>query len=96
ARFRDHVRWARDLATRVEAHPRLVLVAPTVFPLVSLAHVEGPEATRALVAACDATDDVAVTPSELAGGPYLRISVGQTSTTAAHVERVWQVILDAA
>lgn len=96
ARFRQHVAWARDLAARVEAHPRLQLVAPTVFPLVSLAHVDGPEATRALVDACDQAGDVAVTASETDGAPYLRISVGQTYTAAAHVERVWQVVLDAA
>ena len=96
ARFRDHVRWARDLAARVQAHPRLQLVAPTVFPLVSLAHVDGAEATRRLVAACDATDDVAVTASELDGQPYLRISIGQLYTTAAHVERAWEVVLGAA
>jgi aromatic-L-amino-acid decarboxylase len=95
-RFRDHVRWARDLAARVEAHPRLHLVAPTVFPLVNLAHDDGPDATRRLVAACDAAGDVAVTASELHGAPYLRISVGQLYTDTRHVERVWQVIADAA
>jgi aromatic-L-amino-acid decarboxylase len=96
ARFRQHVVWAHDLAARVEAHPRLHLVAPTVFPLVSLAHVDGPEATRALVAACDATDDVAVTASELDGAPYLRVAIGQLYTTPRHVDRAWEVVSGAA
>ena len=96
ARFRQHVQWANELAARVEDHPRLRLVAPTVFPLVSLAHVDGAEATRRLVAACDATDDVAVTASELGGEPYLRVSIGQLYTTAADVDRAWDTIAGAA
>lgn len=96
ARFRDHLAWAHDLAARVEAHPSLRLVAPTVFPLVSLAHVDGADATRRLVAACDATDDVAVTASLLDDEPYLRVSIGQLYTTPAHVDRAWQVISGAA
>ncbi len=96
ARFRQHVAWAHDLAGRVEDHPRLRLVAPTVFPLVSLAHVDGPEATRRLVAACDAEPDVAVTASELDGRPYLRVSIGQLYTTADDVDRAWRTISGAA
>lgn len=92
ARLRQHLDWARDLAARVEAHDRLRLVAPTVYPLVSLAHVDGPDATRALLAACDATDDVAVTASELDEQPYLRIAIGSLHTTQADVDRAWQVI----
>jgi aromatic-L-amino-acid decarboxylase len=96
ARFREHVAWAHDLAARVELHPSLRLVAPTVFPLVSLAHVDGADATRRLVAACDATDDVAVTASLLDDEPYLRVSIGQLYTTAADVDRAWDVISGAA
>lgn len=94
-RLRQHVDWAHDLDARVRAHPRLQLVAPTVFPLVSLAHVDGSQATRALVAACDAAGDVAVTAAELDGRPYLRVAVGSVTTTDADVERGWQVLDDA-
>lgn len=95
ARFRQHLHWAQDLAGRVESHPRLVLVAPTTFPLVSLAHVDGAEATRALVEACNTAGDLAVTAAEKDGEPYLRLAIGSINTTQADVERLWQVIDDA-
>ena len=47
--IRTHVAWARELAERIDAHPRLTTIAPTPFALVSFAHVDGNEATDALV-----------------------------------------------
>ncbi len=95
-RFREHLRLARELAARVAAHDRLALFAPAPFGLVCVVHADGDEATRAMIAAVERAPDLAVTASEHDGRAYLRLSVGQTTTSAAHVDRLWDVLAAAA
>jgi aromatic-L-amino-acid decarboxylase len=90
--LREHMALARDLGRRVEAHPRLELVAPVSFALVCFRHVDGDEATDALAAAINAHPDLYVTPSVVAGRRFIRVSIGQTRTTAEDVERLWRSI----
>ena len=52
---RSHTLHAAELAGRVRAHPKLVLAAPPALNLVCLRHVDGDDATRALMAALNAT-----------------------------------------
>lgn len=89
---REHVRLARELAGRLEADPRFVLVAPVPFALVTFRHVGGDEATERLAAALNATGEVAVTPSHGGGHAYIRVSVGQLGTRRRHVERLWELL----
>ena len=91
-RIGEHVAWARDLAERVEAHPSLELIAPTHFALVSFRHTDGDEATDALAAAVNATGTLYVTPSTVDGRRFIRVSVGQTNTSPADLERLWSVL----
>jgi aromatic-L-amino-acid decarboxylase len=95
--LRDHLAWAAWLTDQVAAHPRLELVAPTTFGLVSLAHVDGDEATAAITSGLNDTHEVAVTGSvlhgeDLPGGEraYLRLSVGSMLTERADVEDLWR------
>jgi aromatic-L-amino-acid decarboxylase len=88
----EHVRLAAELSARVDAHPRLQRVAPTHFALVSFAHVDGDEATTALAKAVNATGTLYVTPSVVDGRQFIRVSIGQTHTTAADVDRLWSVL----
>jgi aromatic-L-amino-acid decarboxylase len=97
--LRDHVAWAAWLDEQVAAHPRLELVAPTVFGLVSLAHLDGDGATRQLTADLNAARDVAVTGSVLHadhlpddGRAFLRVSIGSMTTEFHDVEHVWHRI----
>lgn len=90
---REHVGLARELTRRVTAHPSLELVAPTLFGLVSFRHTDGDQATDGLAAAINDTGWAYVTPSTLAGRRFIRVSIGQTSTTAGHVDRLWDVIV---
>ena len=55
-------------------------------------HVDGDEATDALAAAINAHPDLYVTPSVVAGRRFIRVSIGQTRTTAEDVERLWRSI----
>lgn len=97
--LRDHVAWAAWLDEQVAAHPRLELVAPTLFGLVSLAHLDGDEATRELTEQLNAARDVAVTGSVLHadhlptdGRAFLRVSIGSMTTEFRDVEHVWNRI----
>ncbi len=90
--IRTHVLWARSLSRRVAEHPRLRLVAPTSFALVSLAHADGDDATLTLADAVNSTGHFYVTASEARGRAYLRLSVGSTWTTRAHVDDLWDSI----
>ncbi len=90
--IRRHVAWAHELEERVRAHDRLALVAPTPFALVCFRHVDGDAATRQVAAAINARGDMLVTPSEIDGAAFVRVSVGATPTERRHVEALWRVI----
>ena len=96
AMVRAHVSWAAELGERVAAHPRLDLVAPVVLGLVSLAHVDGDEATDALQAAVESDGRFHLTASVLDGRRYLRVSIGTTTTTEATVQELWRLVEAAA
>jgi aromatic-L-amino-acid decarboxylase len=96
AHIRRHIAWARQLEDRVRAHDRLTLVAPTPFALVTFRHVDGNAATRAVADAVNDRDDLFVTPSEIDGTAFVRVSVGATPTEQRHVDALWDVIAAAA
>jgi aromatic-L-amino-acid/L-tryptophan decarboxylase len=93
---REHVALAQELGRRIDAHPALERIAPVSFALVCLRHVDGNAATDALADAVNATGTLHVTPSAVGDRRFVRISVGQTHTTAEDVERLWTVIEAAA
>jgi aromatic-L-amino-acid decarboxylase len=90
--IREHVRLANGLAERLAADDRFELVAPVSFALVCFRLVAGNEATDRLAAAINATGTAFVTPSTVDGRSFIRVSVGQTSTEARHVEALWAAI----
>jgi len=85
AHIRAHVAAAADLADRVAANPRLELAAPLSLGLVCLRHVDGDEATAALMAAVNASGRAFCTHTRLADRYVMRVAVGGTWTTATHV-----------
>jgi aromatic-L-amino-acid decarboxylase len=89
---REHVALAQEIGRRVDAHPALELVAPVSFALVCFRHAGGNDPTDALAAAVNADGSVHVTPSVVDNVHFIRVSVGQTNTTAADVDRLWSVI----
>lgn len=93
--IRSHVRLAAELSARVEAHPQLELIAPTVFGLVSFAHVDGDAATRRIVEAVNATRTAYVQPSTLNDRLFVRVSIGSTLTSDEHVAALWGTIDEA-
>src|SRR4051794_20737455 len=90
--LREHVALAEELGRRVEDHPQLELMAPVSFALVCLRHRDGNAATDALADAINAEPSLYVTPSTVGETRYVRVSIGQTRTTAADVERLWGAV----
>jgi len=93
---REHHRLATDLAARVERHSSLELIAPTPFGLVSFRHVDGDGATNALATAINQSGWAHVSPSTIEDRRFVRVSIGQTYTTAEHVDRLWDLIQSSA
>lgn len=91
---REHVRLARLLADRVLDDPRFELAAPPALNLVCLrvAGDDGDARTSALADAVNASGAALVTTTVLDDRPVLRICVGQTWTTEAHVDALWELI----
>jgi aromatic-L-amino-acid/L-tryptophan decarboxylase len=88
----EHLDLASALSDRVDAHPALERIAPTHFALVSFRHRDGDARTDELAAAINGTGTLYVTPSTVEAGRFVRVSIGQTATTRADVERLWAVI----
>jgi aromatic-L-amino-acid decarboxylase len=96
AMVRDHVALADQFAAWVEMDDRFELFAPHPFGLVCFTQVGGTDVTRRLADDLNASGDVAVTPSEIDGTWFIRVSIGQTRTSKRHVEKLWNLIDDLA
>lgn len=90
--IRNHIALADGLADRIDSDARFELFAPHPFGLVCFTHMDGNDATRELADGLNATGSVSVTPSEINGTAFIRVSIGQTNTTAEHVDALWDVI----
>ena len=90
--IREHIRLAQHLATRLNDDARFEIVAPTPFSLVCFRHVDGDEATDALVTSLNDSGEVYLTPTTLDGRRVIRVSIGQSHTENRHVDRLWELI----
>ena len=91
---REHVRLGRLVADRVLDDPRFEFAAPPALNLVCL-RLSGADAdarTSALIGAVNGSGEALVTPTVLAGRPAMRICVGQTWTTEAEVDALWELL----
>ncbi len=89
----EHILWADWVADQVRSSPHLQLVTKPVLSLVCMQHIDGPDATRALVSRVNATGHSTVTGSILPDGtPFLRVAIGQANTRFHDVERLWAVL----
>ena len=86
---RRHVELAAGLVDWVEADERFVLAAPPRLGLVCLRHVDGDDATQALLDAVNASGEQYLTHTRLDGRLVIRVSIGQTHTEERHVRALW-------
>ncbi len=89
---RDHLAWARELDRALRDHPAYEVIAPTVFGLVSFRHLDGDEATDALVEHLNADGSRLVLGSVVDGRRYVRVSIGAERTRPADVAALWDAI----
>jgi len=87
-----HVDLARDLAGRLRADGRFDVPLPVPLNLVCFAHRDGDGATERLLADLNATGRVGLSHTRIDDRFLIRVSVGQTGTTAAHLDHLWTLI----
>jgi aromatic-L-amino-acid/L-tryptophan decarboxylase len=88
--LRRHVELAEQLEAWVADDPRFVLAAPRRLNLVCLRHVDGDEATQALIDGVNASGEQYLTHTRLDDRLVLRVSIGQTQTEERHVRALWE------
>jgi aromatic-L-amino-acid decarboxylase len=94
--IRSHVELAQKFAGWVRDVDRFELAAPVPLNLVCFRHKGGDEINQALMDRLNRSGDLYLTHTKLNGRLTLRVCVGQTSTTARHVERAWKRIQEEA
>ncbi len=86
---RRHVALAGELASWIEADPDFELAAPPRLNLVCFRHRGGDELNQRLLERLNASGDLYLSHTRLAGRLVLRLCVGQTSTERRHVQAAW-------
>ena len=94
--IRQHIALAQEFAEWVARSKRFELAAPTPLNLVCFRHVGGDAINQALLDRLNESGKMYCTHTRLEGKLILRMSIGQTHTTRAHVQRAWDQICEVA
>ncbi len=96
--IRTHVELARTLADRLRNDVRFEVIEPQNLALVCFRLKSGESATESLVTRINASGEAFMTHTRLelpghATAQYIaRVSIGQRTTTAVHVDALWSLI----
>ncbi len=90
--IREHVALAQHFAGWIKTDDRFELAAPVPLNLVCFRHRGGDELNQALMNNLNRSGDLYLTHTRLHNKFTLRFCVGQTNTTARHVEAAWRRI----
>jgi aromatic-L-amino-acid decarboxylase len=90
--IREHVRLAQQFADWVRHDDRFEIAAPVPLNLVCFRHKTGDVVNQSIMDRLNRSGDLFLTHTRLNGKMTLRLSIGQTHTTARHVERAWKRI----
>ena len=94
--IREHVRLAQDFAREVEADPRFERTAPAPFSTVCFRYKGTDDENRAILEHVNASGEVFLSGTTVAGRFILRLTIGNRATTAKQVNRAWELIREAA
>jgi aromatic-L-amino-acid decarboxylase len=94
--IREHVRLAQEFARQVAADPRFELAAPVPFSVVNFRYKGSDSDNRRILDHVNAAGDVFISCTVLNNRFTLHLAIGNYATTAAHVERAWQLLQEAA
>jgi aromatic-L-amino-acid decarboxylase len=92
----EHVRLAQQFAEWVRKDDHFELAAPVPLNLVCFRHKGGDAKNQAVMDRLNRSGDLFLTHTKLNGKLTLRLSVGQTNTTARHVQKAWERIKEEA
>ncbi len=93
---RRHVEMAQNFARWIQQDGRFELAAPAPLNLVCFRHRAGDESNQRLMDRLNRSGDLYLTHTRLDDRLTLRFCVGQTNTTARHVEQAWKRIQEEA
>ncbi len=96
AHVRTHVDLTQRFASWVAADERFELVAPHPLSLVTFRLRAGDEATRAVMDTVNASGELYLTHTVVAGRTVLRLAIGSPQTQLRHVEAAWRALSTAA
>jgi aromatic-L-amino-acid decarboxylase len=94
--IRRHVRLAQEFACKVDADPRFERTAPTPFSVVCFRYKGTDDENRRIQEKVNASGDIFISGTVLNGQFTLRVAIGNQATTAAHVNRAWELFAEAA
>ena len=89
---RQHIGMARRFAGWVAQSEDFEVAAPVPLNLVCFRHIGGDKLNQSLMDRLNDSGELFLTHTKLGGRFSLRLSIGQTHTTEAHVERAWERI----
>ncbi len=90
--IRDHIRWARELAAEIGAHPLFEVAAPVTMSLVCFRMKAGDEATRRLMERVNASGVAFLSGNVLDGRQVARIAIGNIKATREDVWITWDAV----
>ena len=94
--IREHVRLAQEFAGWLEKDDRFELAVRPPLNLVCFRLKAGDDANQRLMDSLNKSGKLYLTHTRLHGRLTLRLCVGQTNTTARHVEGAWKLIREQA
>ncbi|MGI8742795.1 MAG: pyridoxal phosphate-dependent decarboxylase family protein [Bryobacteraceae bacterium] len=94
--IRNHVKWAKDLAAIIAAHPSFEVAAPVPFSLICFRYRGSDQQNRDLLDRINLSGKAFLSHTVLNGRYVLRLAIGNIATTWEDLELVWELILKAA
>jgi aromatic-L-amino-acid decarboxylase len=90
--LRGHVELAALLESWVDASDDWELVVPRSLSLLTIAHRDGDETTRAAMDRVNATGDAFITHTVVNGRFAIRVAIGAEATKEHHVRALWEAL----
>ncbi|HYO15378.1 MAG TPA: pyridoxal-dependent decarboxylase [Thermoanaerobaculia bacterium] len=94
ARIREHCAMTRELADRIDSHPRFELAAPVPFSVVCFRAQGGDSFNERLLARVNAAGPFFLSHTVLRGRYVLRVAIGNLRTTREHIDAVWRLLVE--
>ncbi len=93
AQIRGHVRMARELAEKVDAHPRFERLTPSRLGLVCFRHMASDEINQEILDGLNRSGKCFLSHARIHGRLILRVLVGSITTEERHVTAAWDQIV---